>query len=432
MAPAQGKTRANTAVTAPAGGKGDFGATPEATVRAIEASEKRIAQSRAEIDKAGQQQINADRLQAILVFASQREQIEARSSAQIKDIEIQRDADIAKSRAEIYNQERLNDTQKAAEFAAKRQEIETKAALDTAKARTQLQEQLIREDQRIQDIIKSSKDLISSEETRLELERQRMDLANIMLTATDRERKNAEDLLNIEVERLAKLQEIQRIKDLPETERLAREQEINKIYDTRKKRTLEQQEIDLQASQNFGAGYQKAFNQYIEDATNAFTQGQQVFGSVTRNMESALDQFVETGKLNFGDFAKSLIMDIIKIELRAQAAQNLKLLMGGSGSGSFLGSLFSGLFGGGKAAGGPVSNSKAYLVGEQGPELFVPNTAGSIVPNNQMGGAGGYAQVTYNINAVDASSFRSLVAQDPEFMFAVTEQGRKRMPNSRR
>jgi phage-related minor tail protein len=79
-----------------------------------------------------------------------------------------------------------------------------------------------------------------------------------------------------------------------------------------------------------------------------------------------------------------------------------------------------------------VSNSKAYLVGEQGPELFVPNTAGSIVPNNQMGGAGGYAQVTYNINAVDASSFRSLVAQDPEFMFAVTEQGRKRMPNSRR
>jgi phage-related minor tail protein len=39
----------------------------------------------------------------------------------------------------------------------------------------------------------------------------------------------------------------------------------------------------------------------------------------------------------------------------------------------------------GRAAGGPVSSGAPYMVGEHGPELFVPKTAGTIVPN----GAGG-------------------------------------------
>lgn len=45
-------------------------------------------------------------------------------------------------------------------------------------------------------------------------------------------------------------------------------------------------------------------------------------------------------------------------------------------------------FAGPKAAGGPVSGGSAYLVGEQGPELFVPGTSGSIIPN---GGSGGHS-----------------------------------------
>lgn len=39
--------------------------------------------------------------------------------------------------------------------------------------------------------------------------------------------------------------------------------------------------------------------------------------------------------------------------------------------------------------GGPVSSATQYLVGEKGPELFVPQTAGNIIPNNQLGGGGG-------------------------------------------
>lgn len=40
-------------------------------------------------------------------------------------------------------------------------------------------------------------------------------------------------------------------------------------------------------------------------------------------------------------------------------------------------------FGGGRASGGPVSSGTAYVVGEKGPELFVPNTSGMILPNSK-------------------------------------------------
>ena len=56
-------------------------------------------------------------------------------------------------------------------------------------------------------------------------------------------------------------------------------------------------------------------------------------------------------------------------------------------------------FGGGRAAGGPVSAGTAYVVGERGPELFVPGSSGSIVPN----GAGGGSTINITVNgAIDA------------------------------
>ena len=48
-----------------------------------------------------------------------------------------------------------------------------------------------------------------------------------------------------------------------------------------------------------------------------------------------------------------------------------------------------------KAKGGPVTGGSPYIVGEKGPELFVPNSHGSIVPNDQMGGA----NIVVNVDA---------------------------------
>ena len=54
-----------------------------------------------------------------------------------------------------------------------------------------------------------------------------------------------------------------------------------------------------------------------------------------------------------------------------------------------------GVFGGGRAAGGPVSAGTTYLVGENGPELFTSSTSGNIIPNGAMGG-GNTINITVN------------------------------------
>lgn len=75
----------------------------------------------------------------------------------------------------------------------------------------------------------------------------------------------------------------------------------------------------------------------------------------------------------------------------------LALFGGGGGGGGFF-----------RAEGGPVATSQPYVVGEQGPELFIPSTSGTIVPNNMAGG-GGDVSVNFNINTVDAAGFDELL-----------------------
>jgi TP901 family phage tail tape measure protein len=55
----------------------------------------------------------------------------------------------------------------------------------------------------------------------------------------------------------------------------------------------------------------------------------------------------------------------------------------------------------GRAKGGPVSGGQMYMVGERGPELFVPGRSGTIVPNDKMGG--GSTNVVVNVDAKGSS-----------------------------
>ena len=79
--------------------------------------------------------------------------------------------------------------------------------------------------------------------------------------------------------------------------------------------------------------------------------------------------------------------------------------------------------------GGPVMANKPHLVGEAGPEIMIPSGTGTVIPNDKLGG--GVTNVNYTIQAVDAPSFQALVASDPEFLFSVTEAGRRRIPGVR-
>jgi gas vesicle protein len=123
--------------------------------------------------------------------------------------------------------------------------------------------------------------------------------------------------------------------------------------------------------------------------------------------------------------AELLIEKLITKEKQKQQA--LTLTSGGGSIFSAIGSFFSG----GKASGGAVSKGNPVLVGEQGPELFVPNQTGQIT-QNARGTNGGATTVNFNINTVDASGFEELLVRSRGTITqlinnAVNERGSKNL-----
>ena len=64
----------------------------------------------------------------------------------------------------------------------------------------------------------------------------------------------------------------------------------------------------------------------------------------------------------------------------------------------------------GRKTGGLVQQGQGYTVGESGPELFVPNQTGTIIPNRNMDTPKNIA-VTFNINALDARGVDELIVE---------------------
>lgn len=183
-------------------------------------------------------------------------------------------------------------------------------------------------------------------------------------------------------------------------------------------------------------GTTQAYEQ-IRQGMTPFMMAQNATNAVWGRMSNAIDDFVETGKLSFSDLATSIIKDLIKIELKAQAMQLWSMLRGGSGGGggsilSAAGSWLGGLLG--FADGGQPPMGKPSIVGENGPELFVPRSAGTIIPNNQLGGGGQTVVNNYNsyitntVSALDAKSVAQLFSENKKTLFGVVESARREMP----
>lgn len=81
-----------------------------------------------------------------------------------------------------------------------------------------------------------------------------------------------------------------------------------------------------------------------------------------------------------------------------------------------------------RAMGGPVLANQPYVVGEKGPEVFMPRVGGTILPNAQSGAGMGGGNIVYNISAVDTQSFRQALARDPEYVYNLTQVGARRQP----
>lgn len=113
--------------------------------------------------------------------------------------------------------------------------------------------------------------------------------------------------------------------------------------------------------------------------------------SIEDGLGSALTDFAtgaKTAKEAFADFGRSVIADITRMIMKMIAMSIIQRTLGMiPGFGGFFGNLFGGLTK--RAMGGPVAAGQPTLVGEAGMELFVPRTAGHVVPNHQVGGRGG-------------------------------------------
>lgn len=242
------------------------------------------------------------------------------------------------------------------------------------------------------------------------------------------EKKLQLDLYDIEQKRLLLIQE-----------KKMTEQQANKWSEAEKVRAKEDYSI-AQSQRTFEYGWKKAFASYAENATNYAKLGEQAFVSVTNNMEAALDKFVQTGKLNFKELAASIIQDLIKIQLKAQATS----LFGGIGD--LIGGLFN--FGGGggnaythsifSAGGNELGAGQPSMVGENGPEMFIPKSAGTIVPNNRINSLmGGQPQVVYNgpyianMSAIDTQSGLQFLAKNKQGVWAANQSAQRGLPQSR-
>ena len=118
-----------------------------------------------------------------------------------------------------------------------------------------------------------------------------------------------------------------------------------------------------------------------------------------RMIESGLARAIRSGKFGFDDLRATALSTLNEIATATVRSGLSSLIGGGSGGGLVsLGSAVVGALTGlpGRATGGPVSPGRAYVVGERGPELFVPTSSGAI---SASGGGGREVRVSIAINA---------------------------------
>ena len=166
--------------------------------------------------------------------------------------------------------------------------------------------------------------------------------------------------------------------------------------------------------ENFSAGFGSAFEAMVFDAENLGESLKGMAEGMARSVVNALGQMAaqwlayQAGQMLVGKTTQASAAGAKTFE--AMAAQQMAALnafaataaipivgpaMAPAAAGAALAATspfvatvasLSAAAVGARADGGPVSQGMAYLVGERGPELFVPGTSGAVVPNNKMGG----------------------------------------------
>lgn len=129
-------------------------------------------------------------------------------------------------------------------------------------------------------------------------------------------------------------------------------------------------------------GFTRAFLKLQQEARDLASVAEGVVNTFADRGTDAILEFTRTGEFNFKKFASAVLEDLTRILVRLLVVQAISAAIGGGGGGLVTTGVNAAVGGGGgRARGGTVQPDRSYLVGEQGPELFQPNTTGTIVPN---------------------------------------------------
>jgi hypothetical protein len=255
---------------------------------------------------------------------------------------------------------------------------------------------------------------------------------------TEEEAQRKTDLLNETINNTNKLNQLRTQLNNANDQGLTQEaKNINELINLEKARFNMETE-NIKAKQTLQDQLRQSEIAGAKSAIEAITRSMDPYqvalasvNSVWSNMGSAIDKFVDGSTMKFSDLAKSIIRDLIKIQLKAQAT---KLF---SAAGSFFTSLL------GFAEGGTPPLNKPSIVGENGPELFVPKSAGTIIPNNKVAAMGsssgsavanaaqGNTYITNNISAIDAKSVAQLFAENRKTLFGSVQMAQKELSYGR-
>jgi len=176
----------------------------------------------------------------------------------------------------------------------------------------------------------------------------------------------------------------------------------------------------------FGSSVAGLGDQTVPPLTAAEERIKSIAESIQTNMTSAFMSMVDGTKSvkdAFKDMARAVIAKLYEVLVVQQIVNAAMGALGFSKgpSGDF--TKFTNPFGGGgKAIGGPVQKGQSYLVGERGPEMFVPSRSGSIVSNDKMNGGTTVVQ-NFHFAANGDDSVKKLIAQAAPQIAKMTEKG---------
>jgi TP901 family phage tail tape measure protein len=185
---------------------------------------------------------------------------------------------------------------------------------------------------------------------------------------------------------------------------------------------------------NFNRAERDRQAQEAQAAAEAFRD--QIASTLSRGLE----QGIRSG--NWGEALRGVLAqstsDALSDAINDLAGELVNIFKGAfSGAGNSIGSFVGSLFGGGRAGGGSVRSGMRYMVGEQGPEMFVPSVPGMIVPRFEgpasaaAGGVQGRAGITIAAPFIVQGSITEEVLPRVQAMMAAQAEQLPRIVDAR-